>query len=217
MGDACLRHGGNRIGIPEALEVTMNPALPLRYNGAITLDAEGIPCDHATRPFYAAEDPIRRMERASIRWWMERQREYLKGRVLDFGAGKPGTCYQPQPYRDLVDGEYVPIDIGDEYPDGEFDAILCTQMLNYCGPVSALQKLRQSLKVGGHMVITYPSNWTEIEEDDLWRYTRAGMSMLLNRYAPMEIVTHDLRATVHVGNFTFPLGYGVVARKPCST
>jgi SAM-dependent methyltransferase len=182
--------------------------LPLRFNGAITLDADGIPCDHLTKPFYESADPIRRMERASIRWWMESQREHLKGRVLDFGAGT-------QPYKDLVDGEYVPYE-KDEAPivGQAVDAIMCNQVIQYLeDPYGVLNwAFRSSLRVGGFLVMTYPVCWPEVEDTDLQRFTKAGMERELRRCS-YTIVTHDLRAHVTVGGLSFPLGYGVICQK----
>src|SRR5438093_6368333 len=65
-------------------------------------------------------DPIRQADIASIRRFVESHCDLLRGRVLDFGAGKPGTCRQPQPYRDLVDGTYLPVDEGDWLPPVPF-------------------------------------------------------------------------------------------------
>lgn len=158
-------------------------------------------------PFYSAEDSIRRMERASIRVWMEKHRGYLKGRVLDFGAGT-------QPYKDLVDGEYVPHEKGESVAAGEFDAVICNQVIQYLeSPGASLTQIAESLRPGGHLLLTYHGCWAEVEESDLWRFTKAGMSQLMG-YVGLHVVHHELRAEVVIGNFRFPTGYGVVARKP---
>lgn len=144
---------------------------------------------------------------------MERNRQYLKGRVLDFGAGTPATCRQPQPYRDLVDGEYCPVDVGSDWmePMG-FGSIICTQVMQYIEiPHILLAKFWGALSKGGHLVMTYPTNWDEVESSDLWRFTRAGMEALLDD-AGFTIVTHERRAEIDLGGFKFPFGYGVVAR-----
>lgn len=159
-------------------------------------------------------DRIRQVERASIRAFVEKHRSYLSGRVLDFGAGKPGTCLVPQPYRDLVNGQYFPYEAGDElYPTRpRFDAVLCTQVLQYIrSPSDVVGIFAEDLDPGGHLVMTYPTCWAD-EDSDLWRFTRAGMEQIV-KSARLEIVAHELRATVDFGNFKFPLGYGIVARK----
>jgi SAM-dependent methyltransferase len=139
---------------------------------------------------------------------MERNRQYLRGRVLDFGAGK-------QPYRDLVDGEYIPLEKGDTIPalEATFDCVMCNQVIQYLRhPGSVLDQFHDWLVLGGgHLVMTYPSNWDEIEADDLWRFTKMGMELMLKR-ASFEVMVHDRRAEIDLNGFKFPLGYGVVAR-----
>lgn len=151
-------------------------------------------------------DPIRYIERASIRAFMENHRQYLRGRVLDFGAGD-------QPYRDLVDGEYVPFEKGDPSISGMFDAVMCNQVIQYLEkPEEVIESLVDRLCWGGHLVMTYPTNWAEVEGSDLWRFPRAGMTQLLARTG-LSIVVHELRAEVAIGHFKFALGYGVVGVK----
>lgn len=157
---------------------------------------------------------IRDLERTSIRSFMEKHRGYLKGRVLDFGAGKPGTCREPQPYRDLVDGEYFPYDRGDTFPMFErgvgFDAIICTQVLQYVSyPRTIIEAFAGYLTPGGYLVMSVPTCWDEVEETDKWRFTKAGIESLLIGW---EILHHERRAEINLGGFRFPLGYGVVAR-----
>lgn len=164
--------------------------------------------------FYKANDPIRRIERASIRQFMVNNRRYLKGRVLDFGAGKPGTCYQAEPYKDLVEGEYFPMDKGDPMPRGLFDAVICTQVLQYIENAHRSLNLNvfACLKDGGHLVLSYPMAWPGGEPGDLWRWTKEGMELLV-RKAGLAILSHDLRAGIRIGSSLFELGYGLVATK----
>lgn len=161
----------------------------------------------------AGMDIIRQAEVTSIRRFVTEQRHLLGGRLLDFGAGKPGTCRVPQPYRGLCSGEYHPMDVGDPWPDGEFDVILCTQVLHLVGPVKALEDFYRHLRPGGVLVMTYPTNWDEVEKEDLWRYTQSGMNRLLVDRG-FNVLHHELRAAVRLAGFSFPLGHGVIARKP---
>jgi glycosyltransferase involved in cell wall biosynthesis len=153
-------------------------------------------------------ETTRVLERASIRLFMERHRDKLAGRVLDFGSGT-------QPYRDLVSGEYIPYEKGDAFPDSDsLDAILCNQVLQYLtAPQDTLSRLLSWLKPGGYLVMTYPTNWDEVEEEDLWRFTKAGAEYLLSQ-AGFHILVHEKRAEINLDGFRFPLGYGVVARRP---
>lgn len=159
-----------------------------------------------TAEFVWNNDTVRRLERSSIRLFMEENRQYLRGRVLDFGAGK-------QPYRDLVEGEYVPLEQGDRWPDGSFDAVMCNQVMQYLGrPRETLFQICYALKSAGALVMTYPTNWDELEPTDFWRFTRFGMERLLTSVG-LEILKHERRAEINLNGFRFPLGYGVIAQK----
>jgi SAM-dependent methyltransferase len=156
---------------------------------------------------------VRELERASIRQYAENARIYLRGRVLDYGAGRPGTCRQPEPYRDCIYGEYISFDIGDDQPAGEFDAVLMTQVIQYVDdPTRTLLQIRSLLKSGGVLVMTGPTNWAEVEETDLWRFTQAGIRRLLERVG-FSVVDVRQRAAVEIGGFVMSLGWGAVAVK----
>jgi SAM-dependent methyltransferase len=177
--------------------------LPLSFN----LDTKGLGGAYwkDAEPFYP-NDKIRQVERASIRAFMEKYRGLLRGRVLDFGAGT-------RPYQDLVDGEYVPLEQGDWFGPGPFDAVMCNQVAQYLGdPSAALDEIACRLRQGGRLVMTYPTNWPEVEETDLWRFTKAGMTHLLEG-AGFTILAHDLRAELVSGANRFALGYGVVCTR----
>ena len=164
-------------------------------------------------PEYWNNTTVRQLERESIRSFVERQSGYLRGRVLDYGAGKPGTCHKPQPYRDLVQGDYFPYDKGDELPDGPFDAILCTQVLSHIeDPGGLMRDFFAWLVPGGHLVMTYPTSWDEVDVTELWRFTRWGAAWLIGA-AGFRILTHERRAEIDLNGFKFPLGYGVLACK----
>jgi SAM-dependent methyltransferase len=155
---------------------------------------------------------IRELELESIFEFVSAASPALHGRVLDFGAGKPGTCRIPQPYRHLIIGTYCPYDLGDPFPTGQFDAILCTQVLQYIKDVPRqIREFAVLLRDGGHLVMTYPTNWDEVEDSDLWRFTKAGVEQLLGD-AGFKILKHHRRAQISLGGFNFPLGYGVIAQ-----
>jgi len=156
---------------------------------------------------------IRGLERNSIREFVTRHKDLLTGRVLDFGAGKEGTCLKPQPYRDLVSGEYEPWEPDDKWPVPEYDAILCTQVLQYVpDPALVIHWFHGWLKEGGYLVLTVPTCWDEVEASDLWRWTKAGIEKLLTDQK-FEVLQVERRAEIELGGFKFPLGYGVVARR----
>jgi len=182
---------------------------------------------------------LRDLERESIRRFVERAADdgYLSGRVLDFGAGK-------MPYRDIIerlsDTEYYAID-SPELPGSVvddavnvwpgpkeikgFNSVLITQVLQYvANPYKLIFDLRESKIVpGGYLVMTYPTNWPEVEPEDLHRFTKAGMERMLIE-AGYRIERHERRASVNLGGSTtgagmpivggdeFALGYGCIAR-----
>lgn len=158
---------------------------------------------------------VRELEAQSIRAFVASHR--FEGRVLDYGCGK-------RPYSDLVErtAEYAGYDrvvfpanvsladIG--FGSGLWDAILCTQVIQYAPrPLQVLDTFRAMLVPGGALVMTYPTNWDEVEPEDLWRFTKHGMERLLDM-AGFAIERHERRAAVVAEGMSFPLGYGVVAR-----
>lgn len=167
---------------------------------------------------------LRELERESIRAFVQSAADegYLSGRVLDYGCGK-------QPYRDIVEaagGEYegfdsptLPANVsGREHKidwDSSWDAILCTQVLQYVVDYLSLVNGWPYWfgEGGGYLVLTYPTNWPEVEPEDLHRFTRAGMERLLTE-AGFGIVRHEPRAVaaVTVDGENLYAGYGVVAR-----
>ena len=180
----------------------------------------------------ATGDLVRDAEKASILQFLHNHRNYLHGRVLDYGCGA-------QPYRSLVEStgaEYIGVDEGTGLEYGmdastpKFDAILCTQVLQYIpAPSLLLCRFGFFLRPSGHLILTYPTNWDEVPNDryganfDRHRFTKLGMEELLpkaGKAGPFQaclstftILHHELRAVVQVGSFRFPLGYGLIARK----
>jgi SAM-dependent methyltransferase len=147
---------------------------------------------------------------------------HLHGRVVDYGCGK-------QPYRDLIESfeaQYVPYDdpefpascAEERYSEADwswdsFDAAVCTQVIQYVpSPSQLIIDLAILLTPRkGTLLITYPTNWDEVEGEDLQRFTAAGIERLLKREG-FIILEHERRAEVDCGGFRFPLGGGVVAR-----
>jgi SAM-dependent methyltransferase len=114
-----------------------------------------------------------------------------------------------------VDGEYVPLELGDAAPEGLFDAIMFNQVIQYCKyPLVTLSAgIRARLRPGGYLVMTYPTNWPVVEVEDLRRWTLTGMDRDLREVGFTDILAHDLRAEVRYDKVSFQLGYGVVARR----
>lgn len=143
---------------------------------------------------YGKLDTVRIAVNAGIRRFVNDHREVMRGRVLDFGAGKPGTCRLPQPFRYmLAASEYVPWEPGDPAAAvngrGVYDAILCTQVIQsvYDVPLQ-FRSFAELLKPGGNLLVTYPVAWPEIEQE-LWRFTMNGVNALC-RQADLKPVDH---------------------------
>lgn len=166
----------------------------------------------AEQSLYGTMDRVRQMTNAGIRRFVANHRELLQGRVLDYGAGKQGTCRIPQPFRELIGAEaYHPWEPGDPGVTGAFDAILCTQALqNVEDPQEIMSEFRKLLRKDGALVLTYPVTWEPIEKE-FWRFTPKGM-WLLCHIAGLKIITTEILAEVTLdGSLTLPLVAGVVA------
>lgn len=157
------------------------------------------------------------VENDTIREFVRSCGDHLGGRVLDYGCGK-------QPYRTIVEdhgGTYVGYDrkmFGGNVSGrdigklgGEFDAILCTQVLAYVHEVGeALFDMRDMLTPGGRLILTYPGAWPVIR-DELWHFTQHGMEALLTQ-AGFTVERHDLRHALDFDGFSVPMGYAALAR-----
>lgn len=159
----------------------------------------------------------------------------LSGKVLDYGCG-----LQPyRELIESHGGEYVgydrpwfPAHVGPSPSLGPlpeevwwryWDAVVCTQVVQYIpldrygsDPSGSLQSTFREMKTNlmvnsGHLVMTYPTHWPEVEREDLHRFTKTGMELLLLE-AGFEIVEHLPRHSSVLSGETFVHGYGVVAR-----
>jgi 2-polyprenyl-3-methyl-5-hydroxy-6-metoxy-1,4-benzoquinol methylase len=164
---------------------------------------------------YGRNDPVRQAVRSGIRRWVAENRELLSGRVLDYGCGKPGTCAIPQPYRAIINADvYTPWEPGDARPlNGTFDGILCTQVLQLVDdPAAIVRSFLDWLKPAGHLVMTYPVAWEEIETER-WRFTKHGMWALVHA-AGFEVARHECIANVVLdGSLNLAMVNGIVCRK----
>lgn len=179
---------------------------------------------------------LRDLERASIRDFLAGQSEHLAGRTLDYGCGK-------QPYRDLVTGDYCAWDspkfagsvVGEReripnhvylpswtelrlhpeaFPESKFDAIICTQVIQYVGnPLAFLRdRLRPLLTKDGRLLLTGPTNWPVVEKEDLWRFTVPGITALLEE-AEFQVEVVYERASVDFQGERWPIGWAAVAKR----
>lgn len=141
------------------------------------------------------------------------------GRVLDFGC-------DIAPYRGIVQrgggwwhgynrvsfpSGHKREDVGPDEPLAEqWDMILCTQVLQYVAYPAEL--LRCFAAVADTLVLTYATNWPEVESEDLFRCTRSGMEQLLAATG-WTVDRHEPLGTIPFGDREeIALGYGIVAR-----
>jgi SAM-dependent methyltransferase len=134
------------------------------------------------------------IDRYYIERFLEEHQQDINGRVLEieddfytrrFGqqASKSDVLHveSDNPKATIVADLMAAPQIG----DGLFDAIICTQTLQFIPDVpAALQTLHRILKPGGVLLLTVPvMSQLEIQEgitwDDYWRFTAAGMGWLL--------------------------------------
>ncbi len=167
-----------------------------------------------------------RTENESIKTFLEDNREYISGRVLDFGAGH-------QPYKELIESiddvtMYVPFDnpnfpatrviTGSKYADdlnkirGTFQTVICTQVLQYTlHPLKIAENIYSLLIDGGHVLLTYPTCWDEIEDEDYLRYTKAGIRKIFH-VSGFDEIDHQARFAVETGYMRFNIGGGYIGR-----
>lgn len=163
---------------------------------------------------------LREVERDSIRRFVEANSRLLTGRVVDFGCGR-------SPYRYAVEdagGVYVGFDRAafpanvsgrDLGPDdwGDVDAVLMTQVLQYLpDPGDVLYALCEVLCGGDPavLVMTGPTTWPVVEPEDLWRFTPAGVRVLLEQ-AGFSAVEVGERWSTWVGQVPLLIGWQAVA------
>jgi len=112
----------------------------------------------------------------------------LKGRILDAGAG----CGAWAPIL-RERGDVVAVDLSRQgrpdvaadlknlpYPDGTFDAVFCSQVLEHePEPAALLAELYRVIKVGGALVLTAPhlSRFHDAPQD-YFRFTASGLRSL---------------------------------------
>jgi len=147
-------------------------------------------------PTYAVRAPLAR--------WLREEAEAAaltlgRYRVLDVGCGdKP---YYPffEPHA----SEYVGVDVGNvaaelegtvehlPVPDGSFDVILCTQVLEHAtDPARAVAELHRVAVPGGRVLAsTHGVQVYHPNPDDFWRWTHAGLEKLFSDNGTWASVT----------------------------
>ena len=177
---------------------------------------DGVELSPVEQSLYGKDDVVRQATRAAIRRFVNRYRELLTGRVLDYGCGKIGTCAIPQPYRSLLaqGTDYHGWEPGDAPPKaGEWDSILCTQVVqNIENPDYVIEEFCHYLKPRGYLVMTYPTAWEEIETER-WRFTKAGAWLLCHEAGLIVLSDEPLVEVKLDGSLNLTLVRGLVAQR----
>lgn len=95
-------------------------------------------------------------------------------------------------------------------PEGHFDALLCTEVLEHVvDPFAAVREMRRILKVGGYLLVTTPLN-ARIHGPvpDCWRFTEFGLKVLFRDFETV----HFEKLNTPDRNL-FPLHYATIVRK----
>ena len=118
--------------------------------------------------------------------------------VLDVGG-------RIQPYRPLLEGRlrsYVAVDVrrtplvnlvarGEQIPvrSGQFDLVICTQVLEYIpDPSAVVAELHRVLKPGGWLLLSVPASGLQDAGEECWRFLPAALVQLLSGFSQSEIV-----------------------------
>jgi SAM-dependent methyltransferase len=118
--------------------------------------------------------------------------------VLDLGG-------RIQPYRPLLTGRlhrYVAVDLrqtplvnivarGEQIPlaSGQFDLIICTQVLQFIPePAAVVAEIHRVLKPGGSLFLSVPAASIRDADEDAWRFLPAALRQLLAVFSQSEIV-----------------------------
>lgn len=130
-------------------------------------------------------------DRYLLRKQVQEYSHYIKGRVLDVGAGGFSRYQQFFTY-----DKYVKMDVekndnidivgrAEEIPveDESFDSVVCTQVLEHLkNPNQAVSEIYRILKKGGYCLITVPQiNELHEEPHDYFRYTNFGIIAMFKR------------------------------------
>lgn len=100
-----------------------------------------------------------------------------------------GNGHQGRAWRSYLDLWYPDFDLLDPAPIGEFDVVICEQVLEHVTePWQSMQTLAKLCKPGGHVIITTPFMLRiHAFPLDLWRFTPDGMAEVA-RSAGLEVV-----------------------------
>ena len=75
------------------------------------------------------------------------------------------------------------------FPDGFFDVVFCTQVLEYVSePRNVVGEIRRVLKPGGFLLLSAPSMFPRDSDPEYWRFLPASLRLLLASFSNTELV-----------------------------
>ncbi len=139
-------------------------------------------------------------------------------RILDVGG-------RIQPYRPLFDGRvgnYYALDAvagpslsvvsrAEDLPlaAGEFDVVLCTQVLEYVpSPQKVVDEMHRVLRPGGYLFLSVPAVFPRDSNPEYWRFLPSSLRLLLRDFSEVEIAAEGssisgLLRTLNVSMISF--------------
>jgi len=82
----------------------------------------------------------------------------------------------------LASAEQLPLE------DGQFDLVICTQVLQYVkNPARAIAAMFRLLKPGGHLLLSVPAAYPRDSEHECWRFLPEALKFLLAPFSRIEI------------------------------
>jgi SAM-dependent methyltransferase len=176
------------------------------HNRRLLADANRRLYPSLTDPSYL----ILRSRRIIFSRWVSNLRENLV--VLDIGG-------RYQPYRPLFGSKisrYIAIDLiktgllsvvadGEALPfaPSSFDVVIATQVIDYFpNPCRAVAEIHSVLKPGGVLLASVPNCAPRFADNELWRFTRPGLRVLLSSFDQIELVPelHSLSSLIRTMN-----------------
>lgn len=136
------------------------------------------------------------------------------GRVLEVGAGRSGRrgTFQPKLANDAclfqvdlrkVNTPHVQADLEAlPFADGVMDTAICLEVLEYLeNPEKGIMEFFRVMKENSLLVLSTPFMHRQDAPNDYWRFSEAGLHMLLNRNGFVEIRSnHQGEAFVVIAN-----------------
>jgi len=75
------------------------------------------------------------------------------------------------------------------FGDGQFDFVICTQLLQYCpDPYRVVCEVRRVLRSGGFAFLSVPSIFVRDHDHECWRFLPQGLRYILRDFAAVEVV-----------------------------